>query len=107
MAPKKKTKPSETAARRMVLVTTTHRGVFAGDLEALLEETDNPTRAVLTGARNVISWSADMRGVLGLASIGPSESCKIGAKVERLRLYDITAIVDIGEEATAKWDALK
>jgi hypothetical protein len=45
-----------------VVVTTEHRGVFAGTLESLEDK-----MVVLTGVRMCVYWSPETRGVTGLA----------------------------------------
>lgn len=82
-----------------VLVTTEFRGVFFGELA----EDNAPGNVVLKNARNCIYWSADVGGFLGLASNGPSKECRIGAEVESVRLFKITSITPVSEEAAAKW----
>lgn len=82
-----------------VLVTTEFRGVFFGELT----EDNSPGNVVLQNARNCIYWSADVGGFLGLASKGPSKECRIGAEVESVRLFKITSITPVSEEAAAKW----
>jgi len=40
---------------------------------------------------------------MGLASIGPNQNCKIGPPAD-IELRDITAVVEVSEDATAKWE---
>ena len=87
---------------KMVLVTTDYRGVFAG----YIDQDSAPDLVVLTKARNVIYWSADVNGVFGLAKTGPSAGCKIGPAVDRLRAFKVTSVTDMTLEAQAKWEAL-
>jgi len=82
-----------------VLVTTEFRGVFFG----YLKEQDGRESLTLTKARNCIYWSSDVGGFLGLASKGPSDSCKIGTLVDELTIYKITSITPVSKEAAAKW----
>lgn len=85
---------------RPVIVTTDKRGVFFG-------YTDAPMGAetiVLTGARNVLYWSAAMRGFMGLASIGPDTDCKIGAKAT-IELRGITSVIEVTPAALERWNA--
>jgi len=84
-----------------VLVTTEFRGVFFGELV----EDQSPGNVVLKDARNCIYWSADVGGFLGLAAKGPSKDCKIGTQVESLRLFKITSITPVSDEAAAKWQS--
>jgi hypothetical protein len=82
-----------------VVVTTGHRGVFFGHLAG---GRDGKT-VELTNAQMCVYWSADVRGVLGLASSGPSRSCKVSRPVPRIILQDVTAVIDATPEAVALW----
>ena len=100
----KKTAP----AKRAVLVTTEHRGVFYG-------HTSDPADATtvrLTGVRNCLYWCAKTGGFLGLASEGPTTAtasgsgCRIGAKAEGpITLQKVTCVADVTPEAAAVWEA--
>jgi hypothetical protein len=83
---------------RYVMVTTEHRGVFAGyatDVSGDVIE--------LRAARNCVYWSADVKGFLGLAAKGPSRDCKIGPPAD-LQVRKITAVASVTPEAQAKWE---
>ncbi len=83
---------------RYVMVTTEHRGVFAGyatDVSGDVIE--------LRAARNCVYWSSDVKGFLGLAANGPSRDCKIGPPAD-LQLRKITAVASVTPEAQAKWE---
>jgi len=82
-----------------LLVTTAHRGVFFG----YGQRSDAPT-IDLEKARMCIYWSSDLRGVLGLATAGPSGNCKIGPAVEHITLRDVTSVVECTPEAAANWE---
>lgn len=84
---------------RYVMVTTEHRGVFAG----FASETSGDV-IKLREARNCIYWSSSLKGFLGLASNGPDSSCKIGPAAD-IELRKITAVVEVTPEAQAKWMA--
>lgn len=92
------TKTTRTTTRPVV-VTTERRGVFFGNVEKI--EPDN--KIVLTDAQMCVYWSADVRGVLGLAATGPTKGCKITPAVPRLSLTGVTAIVDVTEAAVEAW----
>ena len=81
------------------MVTTEHRGVFAG----FATDTSGDVIA-LREARNCIYWSASLKGFMGLASDGPDSSCKIGPAAD-IELRKITAVVAVTPEAQAKWQA--
>lgn len=82
-----------------VLVTTQHRGVFFGYAAETKGETIE-----LTNARNVVYWSADVRGFMGLAANGPTSGCRIGPRAN-IELRDITAVVEVSPEAVARFEA--
>ena len=90
---------TRTNSTRAVIVTTAHRGVFFG----YTADTDRE-QIVLTKARLCLYWSADMKGFMGLASIGPSTSCKIGPQAD-ITLRDITAVVEVTPMAIQAWEA--
>lgn len=94
-----KTKTKAANGERYVMVTTEHRGVFAG----YATNTDGDV-IKLRAARNCIYWSADVKGFLGLASTGPNGSCKIGPAAD-IELRKITAVAEVTPEAQAKWEA--
>ena len=84
---------------RYVLVTTAHRGVFAG----YATKTDGDT-IKLRQARLCVYWSADVRGFMGLASGGPTASCRIGPPAD-IELRNITSVVEVTDQARAAWEA--
>jgi hypothetical protein len=90
--------PNRKKLERAVLVTTARRGVFFG----YVKDTDG---AIITmrAARNCIYWSADVKGFLGLASTGPTKSCKIGPAAN-IELRDITCVAECSPEAIAAWE---
>jgi len=83
---------------RYVMVTTEHRGVFAGYAADVSGDVID-----LRAARNCVYWSADVKGFLGLAANGPSRDCRIGPPVD-LQLRKITAVASVTPEAQAKWE---
>lgn len=88
-------------AKKYVVVTTSHRGVFGGYLTGpATGET-----VTLTDASMCLTWSADVKGVLGLAVTGPSKSCRVGPAVPKLVLQDVTAVMDATPEAEKAWSA--
>lgn len=94
------TTTNESAADgRPVLVTTAHRGVFFG-----YAKDTKGDQIELKRARNVIYWSADVRGFMGLAAFGPSAQCRIGARAD-IELRGITSVVDVTPEAVEKFEA--
>lgn len=85
-----------------VLVTTQHRGVFAGLVPA---NQDMTARTVaLQGAKMAIYWGTT-KGVMELAQTGPTSKSRISAAADIPALHDVTAIFTISEEAWQKWSA--
>lgn len=83
-----------------VVVTTEHRGVFAGVLAAR----DDAARTVrLTDAQMAVYWSTDVQGVLGLAASGPTKRCRISPAVPAVDLRGVTAVMEATSEAQAAW----
>jgi len=89
-----------TQDRRPVMVTTVHRGVFAG----LLVE-DHGETVVIEDARMCVYWDASTHGVLGLAQHGPGPSCRISPAAPRLTLRGVTALADLTPQAWERWRA--
>lgn len=85
-----------------VLITTKHRGVFAGEIDddAHLGETSLSVR----NARMAIRFGTT-RGLMQLAETGPTENSKISATADIPVLHDITAIFAMTDAAWAKWQA--
>jgi hypothetical protein len=82
-----------------VLVTTQHRGVFFGYAKPPFDQ----TTITLRDAQMCVYWSGDLHGVLGLASRGPTRSCRVGPPVPEITLQGITAVVAVTEEAEREW----
>lgn len=85
-----------------VLVTTEFRGVFFGYVK---EDRKLPDEITLTKVRNCIYWASSMGGFLGLASKGPDNQCNIGSEVSELRLFKVTSVTPVSEEAAKKWNS--
>ena len=85
---------------RYVLVTTEHRGVFFGKLVE-----DRQKTVVISEARNVVFWSQECRGFLGLASQGPQKGSKVGPAAPSITLYGVTSLAECSSEAVAKFEA--
>jgi hypothetical protein len=85
---------------KAVLVTTQHRGVFAG---LVPDDQDMNARTIaLKGAKMAIAWGTT-RGVMELAHTGPNSRSRISLPADISALHDITAIFDIRGEAWEKW----
>jgi len=86
---------------KFCVVTTEHKGVFAGYLNGA-QDTDAKTIS-LTEAQMCVYWTSDIGGVLGLASSGPSKSCRVGPAVPKITLQGVTAVIDATKEAETAW----
>lgn len=87
---------------KTVLVTTKHRGVFAG---LVPDDQDMSLRSMpLSGARMAIRWGTT-KGVMQLAETGPTTNSTISAVADIPMLNDITAIFTITDAAWAKWQS--
>jgi len=82
-----------------LVVTTEHKGVFFGYGEPT---TDKIIR--LEKARMCVYWSSDVRGVLGLATSGPSNSCRVGPAVPAITLQNVTSITEASDKAIEAWE---
>lgn len=84
---------------KKVVVTTSHRGVFFGEII-----TNNAPKSIkLKAARNCVYWNSNLHGFIGLASVGPNAQCKIGPASD-IELYDITSVVECTPEAITNWE---
>lgn len=83
-----------------VVVTTAHKGVFFG----YGDPSDKATIRI-EKARMCIYWSADVKGILGLAANGPSKNSKVGPAVPAITLRDVTSVMEASEDATKAWEA--
>lgn len=84
------------------LVTTSYRGVFAGEIDD--DQDLSATAMPLKGARMAIRFGTT-RGVLELAETGPTASSRISAPADIAMLHGITGVFAITDEAWAKWQA--
>ena len=86
-----------------VLVTTAHRGVFFGYYDG--DASVPVSEITLRQARLCVMWTTDMRGVLGLATVGPSAECRVGPAVVLLTLTGVTAVAMCTVAAARAWEA--
>lgn len=83
-----------------IMVTTEHRGVFAG---LVPHDQDMDARTMrLEMARMAIRWGTT-HGVMQLAETGPTGKSKISAPATIEALHDITAVFAINWDAWKKW----
>jgi hypothetical protein len=85
---------------KAILVTTIHRGVFFGFVDA--EQDMTAKTMALKDARCAIYWGTT-KGVAELASAGPNSKSRIGDRADIAAIHDITAIWDCTPEAVAAW----
>ncbi len=83
-----------------VLITTEHRGVFAGLVPD--DQDMNARTMAIKDARMAIYWSTT-KGIAELAETGPTSGSKIGAPADIEAVHDITAIWTIEEDAWKAW----
>jgi len=83
-----------------VLVTTKHRGVFAGQIAD--DQDITAEHMPLKNARMAIRFGTT-RGVMELAETGPTDKSMISAAADVPMLHDITALFLITPEAWRKW----
>lgn len=83
-----------------VLITTQHRGVFAGLVPA--DQDLSAKSMALKRARMAIYWGTT-RGLHELCDTGPTSKSKISAPADIAALHDITAIYIISDKAWHKW----
>jgi len=82
-----------------VLVLTSNREVYFG------YTADDPgPRMELSNARMCVYWSADIRGVIGLAASGPNNQCRIGPRVDKLWALSVITVATVSPDAVAKWE---
>ena len=82
---------------RPVIVCTEYRGVFFG----YAEKTDGDEIA-LKDAKMALYWDAVVRGVLGLACVGPVGESKVSAPAD-ITVRKVTAVLEVTPEAEAAW----
>jgi hypothetical protein len=85
---------------KALLVTTIHKGVFFGYGAKTAEKTIE-----LTQARLCVHWSADVKGITGLAANGPSQGCRIGPAAPSIIIQDVTSVMTVSDKAVEKWEA--
>lgn len=91
----------KTTTMKPVLVTTAHRGVFAGLVDDDFAADPKPDTVTLQQARMAIYFGTT-KGVLELADTGPTSNSRIGAPAD-ITLYDITSVADITDKAWLAW----
>lgn len=87
-----------------VLITTdnTKRGVFMGFIDP--KDAGNETLEA-HDVRMAVYWSADVKGVIGLAATGPTKGCKISEAAKKATLKGVTAVMELTDEAIKAWES--
>lgn len=84
---------------RPVVVSTAHRGIFVG----YTSDSGDGDAIELTQARMVVYYGAETRSFMGLAVRGPL-GAKVSPAVIRIKLRNVTAVVDASPEAVVAWE---
>ncbi len=86
-----------------VLITTdsTKRGVFMGFIDP--KDADKETLEVYD-VRMAVYWSADVKGVIGLAATGPTKDCRISEAAKKATLKGVTAVMELTDKALRAWE---
>jgi hypothetical protein len=95
-------KKSNENVGKFVVVTTDkdRRGVFGG----ILKDYDRDKQiAILTDAQMAVYWSAETKGVLGLASQGPQKGSKITPVIPEIELNGVTSVITATKSAMEEW----
>ena len=93
--------PSTMKNEQPLVVTTAHRGVFFGYGNPAI----SGQSIRLERARMCVYWSADVKGVVGLAANGPTTRCKISPAAPAIILEGVTAIMEVSGAAAKQWEA--
>lgn len=88
--------------KAVVTTDSSRRGVFHGQV---VEYDIVHGTCVLKDAQMAVFWSAESRGVLGLASIGPQAGSRITPIVPRIELNGVTAVIEATPTASAAWES--
>ena len=84
------------------LITTDNakRGVFMGYINP-----DDADQEIIEAEeiRMAVYWSKDMKGVMGLATMGPSNTCRISKAVPKAIIKGVTAVMELTKEAEKNW----
>ena len=88
--------------KNWVVVTTVHRGVFFGLHDANFGNL-SASEVRLRDAQMCVYWSDSTHGVLGLASTGPNDQCRITNAVDAIILHGVTSVMYASDEAISRW----
>lgn len=87
--------------KRAILIHTSRNEIFFGYSTNELHEEE----MLLLEARNIVRYSADNRGMIGLACVGPRKECKISYSVSELYVRDIVWACSVRQEAIPFFEA--
>lgn len=87
---------------KQVLITTQHRGVFAGEIA---DDQNLAAKAMPVRNARMAIYFGTTRGLLELAETGPTSKSRISAAADIPMLHDITAVFSITDAAWSKWQA--
>lgn len=93
------------SSERSVVVCTAKRGVFFGRTRETGDAIIKRGTVTISRVRMCTYWSAETKGVLGLAGIGPQKGSKIGPEVPSLTCESVTAVIDCSPAAIAAWES--
>lgn len=85
---------------KKVMVTTSHRGVFAGTLDSYAGGS-----AVLRDCRMLLFRVCDQHGVYAMATEGPNENCRVGPPVGVLLVENCNSIAVLTDAAVIAWES--
>ena len=88
--------------KQPVIITTEHRGVFFGYMDP---RTVNDPTIRIEKARMCVYWDRSMKGIVGLASDGPGDSCRISPAGPAITLRSITSVMEVAPAAVTRWEA--
>lgn len=84
-----------------VLITTTHRGVFAGQISD--DQDINAKTMPLMNAKMAIYWGTK-KGVMELCYTGPTTTSRVSAPADIPAIHDITGVFAITDAAWSSWE---
>lgn len=84
-----------------ILVTTQHRGVFAGLVPV---DQDLTAKTMSLKSAYMAIYFGTTKGVHELCDTGPTNKSRISAKADIPVLHDITAVFDITPDAWKAWE---
>ena len=87
--------------KRAVLVTTDKRGMFFG----YTAEPGDSTTITLEKARMIVYWSAETKGLLGLAANGPAAGSCVTPAAPKLTLQGVEAVGECTKAAVKAIEA--